>query len=305
MKLRRIIKEYFSFTRGERTGLIVLIILILLVIAAKEMIFYFEKSTVADRKQFVKLVKEHEQRKNVVEPEAGELFAFDPNTVDSLTLSKLNLPKFVKQNVLRYRQHGGHFKRTSDFRRLYGMNDSVFAAIEPFLVVEQPEPVFSPMSKAELKPRFGNEPDHSIVPVDTGIPVASNSIMVELNTSTSSELEKLRGIGPVLSKRIVKYRELLGGFYAIDQLKEVYGIKPEVFEANRVFVSLGVVELRKLDLNFLTVEELAAHPYINYKEAQRIVDFRSKNGYISDKNILLSDSIIGEEHFRKLSYYLK
>ena len=134
---------------------------------------------------------------------------------------------------------------------------------------------------------------------------SQKSISINLNSASASELEKLKGIGPVLSERIVKYRELLGGYISVQQLKEVYGIKPEVFDVNRTFVFVDSVALRKLDLNFLSVDELAAHPYINYKEARRIVDFRTKNGYISDKNILLSDSIIGEEQFRKLSYYLK
>jgi len=302
MKLRRIIKEYFSFNRGERLGVIVLIILIVIVFVAKQLIFYFEKPTFADRQQFERALVERRQHSNSDLLVEHELFPFDPNEVDSMTLSRLALPQFVKNNLIKYRQHGGRIKRLSDFRKLYGMNDSVYAVIEPYLLIDSsvvinfPENKVSPkVSEAKAEARSDSEVLFS----------QKKSISINLNSASASELEKLKGIGPVLSKRIVKYRELLGGYVSVDQLKEVYGIKPEVFEVNRTIVFVDSAVLRKLDLNFLSAEELAAHPYINYKEARRIVDFRTKNGYISDKNILLSDSIIGEEQFRKLSYYLK
>jgi competence ComEA-like helix-hairpin-helix protein len=208
----------------------------------------------------------------------------------------------VKKNLLRYREHGGRFKKTSDFRKLYGMNDSIFALVEAYLLISPPSALISQtdLKAAAINPRTTIR---SGMRVET--PSAGRPVSINLNKSTAEELEKLKGIGPVLSKRIVKYRDLLGGYVSAMQLTEVYGLKPEVVEMNRSFVFADTLDIRKMDLNFLSVDELAAHPYINYKEARRIVDFRSKNGYISDKNILLSDSVIGEEHFRKLSSYLK
>ncbi len=301
MKLRRIIKDYFSFNRGERSGVIVLIILIVIVFVAKQLVFYFEKPTLADRQQFEKALAERSLHGNPEKLVKHELFPFDPNEVDSITLSKFDLPQFVKNNLIKYRQHGGRFKRVSDFRKLYGMSDSVYAVIEPYLLIDSSFVMTFYANKVTPKVKSTKAEE---VP-DREVLFSQKSISINLNSASASELEKLKGIGPVLSERIVKYRELLGGYISVQQLKEVYGIKPEVFDVNRTFVFVDSVALRKLDLNFLSVDELAAHPYINYKEARRIVDFRTKNGYISDKNILLSDSIIGEERFRKLSYYLK
>ncbi|PTN07616.1 helix-hairpin-helix domain-containing protein [Mangrovibacterium marinum] len=305
MELRRAIKEYFSFTRGERLGIIVLIVLISIVVAVKQMLFCFEQPTPADRESFEQFVagqkaaEQHNQRHKVT------LFTFDPNTIDSLSLAKLDLPFFVKRNLLRYRQHGGRFSRPRDFRKLYGMNDSVYAAIEPYLQITSPQVKVS-IAASELKTspkrRAQEKPNEEIA--EEPAPRVERPL-IDINKSSADELQQLRGIGPVLSARIVKFRDLLGGYACVDQLKEVYGLDPEVVDRNRDFLAVDSTLVRKLDFNFLSVDELAAHPYINYKEARRIVDFRSKNGYISDKNILLSDSVIGQEHFRKLSYYLK
>ncbi len=304
MKLRQIIRDYFSFDSGERTGLIVLIFIICFLMLLNRFIFYFEEPTLADEQAFEAMLAKFEEMEKLENVESLELFPFDPNTVDSIAFMRLNLPRYVKRNVLSYRWHGGKFGKPSDLRKIYGMNDSIFDRIESFIRIAN-----KPFVKAKKDPNVnsGMEQRHDVSPVQvvakTELPEIKAKI--DLNKATAEEFEKLRGIGPVLSMRIVKYRNLLGGYAFLDQLSEVYGIKPEVVQENRNKLELDTVDVKKIDLNFASIEELAAHPYLNYKDAGRIVDFRSKNGYISDKNILFKDSIIGIDKFRKLVFYLK
>lgn len=189
------------------------------------------------------------------------------------------------------------------------MNDSLYQRIEPYLVLSSeatPTGKYNKPTIVSPQKRTGSgiEPDEkSVAPATAKTPVAMPR--VELNHATVEELEALPGIGPTLSQRIVKYRDLLGGFSSVDQLGEVYGLKPEVIDLNRNRLVVDTIQIRKLDLNFLTVEELAKHPYLNFREARKIVDFRSKNGYISNKYQLLNDSVIAEKLFRKLVVYLK
>lgn len=305
MKLRKIIREYFTFTKGERTGLVVLVIIVCFLLIANRIFFYFEEPTIADVQAFEEMLAKVKAAEKAQGAGALKLFAFDPNTIDSVSLSDLNLPTYVKRNILSYRTHGGKFRKAADLRKIYGMNDSIFTAVESFVEIEtvdQPVPrkSYPAVTKAQSQVE-----EASLAPLQDFNAKEKVSLQIEINTADASEFERLQGIGPVLSKRIVSYRNLLGGFVSPDQLYEVYGLKPEVVQQNLNNFRVDGVEVRKLDLNFASIDELSRHPYINYKEARRIIDLRSKNGYISDKNILLTDSIIGIEKFRKLVFYLK
>ena len=306
MKLRKTIQEYFIFTKGERTGLVVLLIIIGFLIVINRIFFYFEEPTVADEQAFEEVLAKVKAAEKAKATDSNRLFAFDPNTIDSVRLSDLNLPTYVKRNILSYRTHGGKFREAADLRKIYGMNDSIYAAVESFVKIE---PEDNPRTKRILQPEVAdampmiNEASLALVK-DLNEDVSA-PLQIDINRADAIEFEKLPGIGPVLSKRIVSYRKLLGGFVATDQLYEVYGLKPEVVQQNLNNLRVDRVDVKTIDLNFASIDELSQHPYINYKEARRIVDFRSKNGYISDKNILLTDSIIGIEKFRKLVFYLK
>jgi len=305
MKLRKIIREYFTFTKGERMGLVVLIIIVCFLIVANRIFFYFEKPTLADEQAFEKFLAEVKAGENQKLSQPVSLFHFDPNTIDSITMSGLDLPAYVKRNILSYRAHGGKFRKADDLRKIYGMNDSIYAVVESFVEIEpvdQPAPRKSYPAVTEAQ---SQTKEASVLPLQDFNTKEEISLQIEINTADASEFEKLPGIGPVLSTRIVSYRNLLGGFVSPDQLYEVYGLKPEVVQQNLNNFRVDSVEVVKLDLNFASVDELSRHPYINYKEARRIIDLRSKNGYISDKNILLTDSIIGIEKFQKLVFYLK
>jgi len=305
MKLRKIIREYFTFTKGERTGLVVLLIIVCFLLIANRIFFYFEEPTVADEQAFEEVLAKLKAAEKVKGTESQRLFVFDPNTIDSVSLSDLNLPAYVKRNMLSYRSHGGKFRKAIDLRKIYGMNDSIYGAVESFIEIELADKSPTRISHPEVTDAFPTVKEASLGSVEDLIDEIKTPLQIDINTADATEFEKLRGIGPVLSKRIVSYRSLLGGFVAPEQLYEVYGLKQEVVQQNLNNLRVDRVDVKKIDLNFASVDELSQHPYINYKEAERIVDFRSKNGYISDKNILLTDSIIGIEKFQKLVFYLK
>lgn len=130
-------------------------------------------------------------------------------------------------------------------------------------------------------------------------------LTIDLNNADTTELKKLYGIGSGYAKRIVKYREALGGFVDLDQLGEVYGLKQETIDKILPNVYLGNRMIQKIDINTATVEELKVHPYIEWKVANSIVQIRNNYGKFASIDGILKSVLIDEELFQKIKPYIE
>jgi competence ComEA-like helix-hairpin-helix protein len=129
--------------------------------------------------------------------------------------------------------------------------------------------------------------------------------LIELNTSDSAALDRLPGIGPVLSVRIIKYRHLLGGFARIEQLKEVYGLPEETFELikNRLYIDSTLVI--RININSAGYKELSHIHYLEQYDVKAILKYRELNGRINSINDLTDNKLITVEKAMKVKPYLK
>lgn len=128
---------------------------------------------------------------------------------------------------------------------------------------------------------------------------------IDLNTSDSASLVRLPGIGPVLSARIIKYRRLLGGFARIEQLKEVYGLPAETFEAIKDRVSADSTIINRININSADYKELSHIHYFERYEITAILKYRQIKGKISRITDLTENKLITTEKAFKVSPYLK
>lgn len=110
----------------------------------------------------------------------------------------------------------------------------------------------------------------------TNKPRYDENYMIEINEATKEELIKLRGIGDVLSTRMIKYRDKLGGFYDIQQVSEVYGISDSLFLALQKHMKVTSQRVKKIHLNQAELNQLKGHPYISWKLANQIINYREK-----------------------------
>ena len=129
-------------------------------------------------------------------------------------------------------------------------------------------------------------------------------MLLDLNTATVEALQKIYGIGPAFSERIVKYRSLLGGYSAMSQLIEVYGLNHEVINELSKYYQVGSPP-RKIDINTDSAKVLARHPYISYDLAWTIINYRKQNGNISALEDLKKVKSIDADTFEKLRPYLE
>ena len=138
---------------------------------------------------------------------------------------------------------------------------------------------------------------------DTIIP--KKRLKIDINKADSATWESLNGIGPVLAARIVRFRDKLGGFYAISQVKETYGLPDSTFKKIQPYLQLNTVSLKIIDLNQADEQTLAQHPYIRYKLARLIVLYRSNNGPFSQPTDLLGIPLVDDSIYRKIEHYIK
>lgn len=127
---------------------------------------------------------------------------------------------------------------------------------------------------------------------------------VEINTADSAALDALPGIGPYFARHIVMYRNKLGGFYSIEQVKEVYGLSDSTFQLIRPYLVMSAVQIHKINVNTATKEELKAHPYIRWQLANMIVDYRTQHGNFASIDDLKNIQLITDEVFEKIAHYL-
>jgi competence ComEA-like helix-hairpin-helix protein len=127
--------------------------------------------------------------------------------------------------------------------------------------------------------------------------------IVELNSADTTTLKKIPGIGSAFAKRIVGYRELLGGYHSIQQLAEVYGIDEERYAAFEPWFTVDDSFVRKLPVNTLSQDSLSRHPYINFRQARAIVQLRTQKKQLSGwENITLLDDFTEQDKTRLLPY---
>jgi DNA uptake protein ComE-like DNA-binding protein len=135
--------------------------------------------------------------------------------------------------------------------------------------------------------------------------VFKRSRMVELNTADTLDLRALPAIGPYLARKIVEYREKLGGFYSADQLLEVYRLTPGKLDTIRPYLVIDTTMVKRFDINSVTLDGLMVHPYLSRSQARGLIAYREKHGAFQHVVDLKKCLLIDENTFEKLSDYVE
>ena len=245
--------------------------------------------------------QEHRQRQQPrshayyqTEERKAELFPFDPNSADSTQLLRLGLQPWQVRNIYKFRAAGGVYRQPRDFARLYGLTLKQFRRLEPYIRIKEED---MPAERYFYKYEPIEERDTMKYPIKLQ---AEERIV--LNHADTAQLRKVPGIGPYFARKIVEYRERLGGYYRVQQLLEIEDF-PET--AVDFFIIPDDTQLRKLNINRLSLNELKRHPYLNFYQARAIVDYRRLHGTIQslDQLSLLRD--FPREAIERLTPYVE
>lgn len=295
------LKEFFYFQKSDRK-----VIFTLLLLASVAMfVFWLADSTqerteltaadslMTDRRFANSRNNSKKQGYYQVEGRMTELFPFDPNTADSTQLLRLGLSPWQVRNIYKYRAKGGIYRKPADFARLYGLTVKQFKAMEPYIRISADYQPASSLFKEERE-QFVRDTVKYPVKIKT-------TEHIVLNTADTTLLKKVPGIGSGWARQIVSYRERLGGYRDVSQLLEIEGF-PE--DALTYFV-IQNPQLRKLNVNKLTLNQLRAHPYINFYQAKAIIDYRRLKGNLKSLNDLRLLKDFTPDAIRRLEPYIE
>ncbi|MDD2797941.1 MAG: helix-hairpin-helix domain-containing protein [Bacteroidales bacterium] len=299
-------KEYFSHTKGERQAAIVLFILIIL---ASSALIYLSNNEpiVIDKKaldQFQKEVKEFESSQKKIsknhsiftkypkyQPIVTSLFPFDPNKADSITFLRLGLKPFMAKAILNYRKKGGRYRKPSDFSKVPYINKNLLNSLLPYIRIDE-----SLFAKRDTFPQKN-------IPYQKQEKYAEG-IILDLATADTTELKKIPGIASGTALSIINYRTRLGGYYSVEQLRELKTINEEQFQKISKFLQIKTLTFSRISVNKSGLDRLRSHPYLNFYQAKAIVELRKKKGAISNMEELLLFEEFTEKDFARLKYYL-
>ncbi|WP_439481001.1 ComEA family DNA-binding protein [Algoriphagus formosus] len=155
---------------------------------------------------------------------------------------------------------------------------------------------------------LGFEEVSSPFPVRVGLDTVNRSMQglrkIPFSEADSITLQVVPGVGPTLAARIIKYEVSMGGFFSKDQLKDIYGVQPEVADRIWEYFEFDGEIRNRLAINDAAVEDLAKHPYISYGQAKVIIAYRNQHGNYEQADDLLKIRIFDPEWIQKIAPYL-
>lgn len=285
-------KDFFYFIKSDRRAIVALgcvavfaIGVLLVVDAWKDK----ENGTIAKEKVSVEDEKD-EERVEVVMRE------FDPNTVDSLTLIGFGLKAWKVKNFLHYRAAGKVFRSAEEMGKTYGWTEEDVERVRGYVRVGK-EYEKKDVKKWEMREKMEEREDRQTY--------TSNKFQtltkVDVNMADTALLRRVPGIGGKISEAIVVYRKKLGGFYSVEQLRELKIVSPELLEWFEVSSS---PDIQRLNINKASFQALNSHPYISYEQTKALLQYIRLYGKVKDEQALLETGLFTKEEVERLKPYL-
>jgi competence protein ComEA len=315
---KRFMSEYLSFTKKERTGIIALLVLIAIFIALPFLFPFFVHTKPPDASLFKKQIdqlkikqadttfkygrrnadkedyqdyRESDYNRNHPNKPKGELFTFDPNTLDETGWKRLGVRDKTIATIQKFIEKGGRFYKPEDIGKIWGLHEDEVQRLIPFVQIK-PANKEAVYEKKQYENKVYEKPKYSTTTLD-------------INTADTTAFIAMPGIGSKLSQRIVAFRDKLGGFYKVDQIGETYGLPDSTFQKIKSSFIVEAAVIHQINVNTATADEMKKHPYLRYAIANAIVQYRTQHGNFSSVEELKKIMLITEDIYNRTAPYLK
>ena len=285
-------EDPFVISKRSKRGLLVLILASLGLIFFPRVYMFFQKEEafVINSEKIAEFERTHKKfekrnysnyyskKKKYKAPDSK----FNPNTYSLSDWMNLGLSEKQSVVVLKFTSRGIYSEQ--DLKRIFVIPDILFELIRDSVVYPE---------------RFQNSPNQESFKKQ-----AKQITLINLNTADTTEFIKIYGVGAFYAKQIIRYREKLGGFFKKEQLFEVWKMTTDAYDKIKDHVFISEKDVKRININSVTIEELKVHPYLKWNQANSIVKMRiQRNGF---KNIeeLKESVLIDSETYEKLFPYL-
>ena len=311
---KKIFSNYFTFTKKERRGTIILLLLILFFITLPFLYPLFIKPKPADTstfkneivtlkikqqdtvKQFTQRNFDEENYQNYYQPSEknytknfkGELFYFDPNTATTADWQRLGLRDKTIATIQNYLSKGGRFYKPEDIGKIWGLHPDEVQRLIPYVQITPKENNYP---KKDYETKTFDKPKNTISVID-------------INNADTTTLIALPGIGSKLAQRIINFRDKLGGFYKAEQVGETFGLPDSTFQKIKPRLTINNLTIKQFNINTASVDEMKTHPYIRYNIANAIVQYRSQHGNFLSVADIKKIMMVTEDVYNKVAPYL-
>lgn len=279
-------KNYFSITKKEWNGMVVLVVLIALGFTLPGMYQFLHKDNTINQTELNHALAIlgkagiDSTQNTVADARTANpvLFDFNPNSLPAEKWKMLGLSDHQIKIIKNYEAKGGRFYRNADLQKIYGITPGDYKRLEPYIDI----------------PQGGGYVSNKLKPGAT----------IELNTADSAKLTEIRGIGPSFAMRIIRYRDRLGGFYHKEQLMEVFGVDTAKYSEVEQQLTIDPAKVTRLKINSISLPSLQQFPYLNYKQVNAVIQYRVQHGNYKSIADLANVAILTPEVLRKIEPYL-
>ncbi len=289
------LNHYFRFTNKQKTG----IFLLFIIIVTLQLIYFFADFTQPEKisfeeRQWLSLQKEIDvQKKMKLEPK-HEVYKLNPNFISDYKGYKLGMSVEEIDRLLEFRKQNKYVNSAKEFQDVTQISDSLLKVLSPLFKFPdwvQNKKDFKAEKKEYTQKTFEKK---------------EKITLTDINQASQEDLIKVYGIGEALSSRILKQKEILGGFVSMEQLADVWGLSPEVIaELNTHFKVVMPSNFKKIPVNDASLKELSQFPYFKYTLAKQIVTYRSMNGNFNNIEDLSKIKGFPVEKAKIISLYLE
>jgi len=309
---KRYFNAFFTLSKTEQRGIIVLSFLIVIVLIANQLLPYLIQSTTVNQEEFVEEIRmfQLEQKKLsdsiflTKMQDKGELdsamaskrlnpFPFNPNGLPRESWLALGLSEKQVATIKNYESKGGKFRSKEDVKKMYSISQAEYEILEPYIEI----PTAAIVQKSSAKPTkktTSKKKDSQFTQYK----------LTSLNAADSAQIVKNLRFPSWIASRILKYKNLLGGFYTSKQLFEVYGIDSIEVSKRLNYIIVDSTQTRKININQADFKQILKHPYISYELTKSIVNYRKKNKNFKTVNELRENNMVNDSLFYKIQNYL-
>lgn len=268
------LKSHFQFSKQQRSGIFLLLLIILFV----QGFYHFVLPKLLDTDHdfasnddnVSALIKQIDSLKAIqLEKRKPKIYPFNPNFITDYKGYTLGLSNQEIDRLLAFRKQDKWINSVKQFQEVTKVSDSVLDKISPYF--KFPDWVTNPKPKqTNFKTGYSKT-------------VKTEAQKLDLNSATAIQLQKVYGVGPSYSERIIKFRNKINGFHSFIELQQVYGLTPEVIQNIKADFTIKTPRaITKIALNTATKEQLVTIKYIDYEIAHNIIEERTlRDGFKS------------------------